>query len=36
MGIRPLFYHQNGSRLHFASQIKALFTNARVPRRLNR
>ncbi len=36
MGIRPLFYHQNGKRFHFASEIKALLTDQRVPRRLNR
>jgi asparagine synthase (glutamine-hydrolysing) len=36
MGIRPLFYHQNGPRLHIASEIKALLTDHRVPRRLNR
>ncbi|MEJ2037959.1 MAG: asparagine synthase (glutamine-hydrolyzing) [Desulfosarcinaceae bacterium] len=36
MGIRPLFYHHKGQRLHFASEIKALLTDARVPRRLNR
>jgi asparagine synthase (glutamine-hydrolysing) len=35
MGIRPLFYHQKGARLHFASEIKALLTDPRVPRRLN-
>jgi asparagine synthase (glutamine-hydrolysing) len=36
MGIRPLFYHQNGGRLHFASEIKALLTDPRLPHRLNR
>ena len=36
MGIRPLFYHQSGSRLHFASEVKALLTDARLPRSLNR
>lgn len=35
MGIRPLFYHQSGSRLHFASEIKALLTDSRLPRSLN-
>lgn len=34
-GIRPLFYTQVGGRLLFASEVKALFTNAGVPRRLN-
>lgn len=36
MGIRPLFYHQNGPRFHFASEIKAILTDSRVPRRLDR
>ncbi|RJQ81658.1 MAG: asparagine synthase (glutamine-hydrolyzing) [Desulfobacteraceae bacterium] len=35
IGIRPLFYHLGNGRLHFASEIKALFTDARVPRRIN-
>jgi asparagine synthase (glutamine-hydrolysing) len=36
VGIRPLFYHHDGGRLHFASEIKALFTDPRIPRRINR
>ena len=36
MGIRPLFYHHQGHRFHFASEIKALLTDQRIPRRLNR
>lgn len=36
MGIRPLFYHLHGKRFHFASEIKALLTDRRVPRQLNR
>ncbi|MDA8140684.1 MAG: asparagine synthase (glutamine-hydrolyzing) [Desulfobacteraceae bacterium] len=35
IGIRPLFYHQNSGRLIFASEIKALLTDPRTPRRLN-
>ncbi len=35
MGIRPLFYHLDGPVLHFASEIKALFTDRRIPRRLD-
>ena len=36
MGIRPLFYHQNGQRLLIASEIKALLTDNHTPRRLSR
>jgi asparagine synthase (glutamine-hydrolysing) len=36
MGIRPLFYHLSAGRLHFASEIKALLSDSRLPRRLNR
>lgn len=35
IGIRPLFYHQKDNRLIFASEIKALLTDHRTPRRLN-
>jgi asparagine synthase (glutamine-hydrolysing) len=35
MGIRPLYYHHSGQRLHFASEIKALLTDPRIPRQLN-
>jgi asparagine synthase (glutamine-hydrolysing) len=34
-GIRPLFYCRSAGRLFFASEIKALFACAEVPRRLN-
>lgn len=34
-GIRPLFYTTVGGRLLFASEVKALFTQPDVPRRLN-
>ncbi|RMD83588.1 MAG: asparagine synthase (glutamine-hydrolyzing), partial [Candidatus Dadabacteria bacterium] len=34
-GIRPLFYHWNGKRLVFASEIKALFADPAVPRELD-
>jgi asparagine synthase (glutamine-hydrolysing) len=36
MGIRPFFYHEAPGRLHFASEIKALLTDPRLPRTLNR
>ena len=36
MGIRPLFYHQSGSRLIFGSEIKALFADDSLSRLLNR
>jgi asparagine synthase (glutamine-hydrolysing) len=35
VGIRPLFYHYAGNRLVFASEIKALFADPHIPRRLN-
>jgi asparagine synthase (glutamine-hydrolysing) len=35
MGIRPLFYKHDGSRLVFASEIKAIFADPRVARKLN-
>jgi asparagine synthase (glutamine-hydrolysing) len=35
MGIRPLFYRQTGGRLLFASEVKALFADPAVPRRLD-
>ncbi|MFZ1984955.1 MAG: asparagine synthase (glutamine-hydrolyzing) [Desulfatitalea sp.] len=35
LGIRPLFYHLDNGRLSFASEIKALFTDSRLARRLN-
>jgi asparagine synthase (glutamine-hydrolysing) len=34
-GIRPLFYTDAGGRLLFASEIKALFTQSAVPRRID-
>jgi asparagine synthase (glutamine-hydrolysing) len=36
LGIRPLFYHLSGRRLLFGSEIKAIFADSRVPRRLDR
>ncbi len=35
VGIRPLFYVHNGQRLQFASEIKALFADARIQRKLD-
>jgi asparagine synthase (glutamine-hydrolysing) len=35
MGIRPLFYMQTGSRLVFASEIKAIFADPMTPRALD-
>ena len=34
-GIKPLYYTVNGSELTFASEIKAIFANPSVPRRLD-
>ena len=34
-GIKPLFYHRNGERIVFASEIKALFEDPDCPRRLD-
>jgi asparagine synthase (glutamine-hydrolysing) len=35
LGIRPLFYHHEGARLVFGSEIKSLFADSRTPRSLN-
>lgn len=35
VGIRPLFYHQNGKKLVFGSEIKALLADPSVPRDLD-
>lgn len=35
VGIHPLFYHYNGHRLVFGSEIKAIFMDSRIERRLN-
>ena len=35
LGIRPLFYFQKGGHLSFASEVKALFADSRVPRALD-
>ncbi len=34
MGVKPLYYHAQGSRLMFASEIKAILENPEVPRRI--
>lgn len=36
IGIKPLYYHLSGSRIVFASEIKAILQDPSVPRRLNR
>lgn len=35
LGVRPLYYHLAGRRLLFASEVKALFADPRVPRHLD-
>jgi len=35
VGIRPLFYHVSGGRLVFGSEIKSIFVDSSVPRRVN-
>ena len=35
LGIRPLYYTRVGNRFLFASEVKALFADARVPRRID-
>jgi asparagine synthase (glutamine-hydrolysing) len=35
MGIRPLFYYQNNGRLVFGSEVKALFADPAIPRKLD-
>lgn len=35
-GVRPLFYARHGRRLSFASEVKALFADPAVPRKLDR
>lgn len=36
IGIKPLYYHVNGPRLVFGSEIKAILQDSAVPRRLHR
>ena len=35
VGIRPLFYHSNGGRIVFGSEIKALFADSQILRKIN-
>jgi asparagine synthase (glutamine-hydrolysing) len=35
IGIKPLYYHESGSRIRFASEIKAILRDGRVARRMN-
>jgi asparagine synthase (glutamine-hydrolysing) len=36
LGVRPLFYHQEDGRILFGSEMKAIFADPTIPRRLNR
>jgi asparagine synthase (glutamine-hydrolysing) len=36
VGIRPLFYHLEGPKIRFGSEVKAIFADPEVPRRLDR
>lgn len=35
LGVRPLFYHMHEGRLAFGSEIKAIFADERIPRKLD-
>ncbi|MEJ2395034.1 MAG: asparagine synthase (glutamine-hydrolyzing) [Candidatus Thiodiazotropha sp.] len=35
VGIRPLFYVENAKRLYFASEVKSIFTQPSIPRRID-
>lgn len=35
VGVRPLYVHEGGGRVFFASEVKALFADTRVPRRID-